>query len=1055
MFINYWLVGIIVSALALPIATLQAQSAPKGFPVEHLPIPGIIKSTYTADIEQDEYGIMWFGTSSGLFQYNGNEFEEISFLSNRYSLSVRQITDLLWDEKHKQLLIGTRTMGLLRFTYRENKITSITQSEDKINSIAQTADGRVWISSPHGLFELVNNQKLALVNVRLTSPTELLAFKNSLYVGDVLQVVRVDGGKISMKFPFDIKDRSAPANMRASALMLDQHNKLWVGTEREGIILFDMGTGAIVKEILPDQRPFFSRINRIFDYDGNVWILTKAEGIAVYEQASGEFTELRQDVLEPNSLTSNNCYSIFKDRSGILWIGANGSINYYDPRQRKFRILNYNPRDKNSLSDNMVRSVYEAPDKRIWVGTDGGFINIVDDNTGQVERVEIKGKDLPTNEAIVPYCYTELDDATTLLGTTVGMLAFDHRQKTFQYFKPLRDTINGRRVRQMVRDGDRLYCVVLATLLVYDVKSGEYSSGKKSSTIEATALLMDSKQRLWYGAKGSVSLIDSSLNSHVSTLYLTPDSLDFMILSIQETTGSIWVSTMNHGIFELIERDNQLSIARNITDKNGLIDDTAYGTVPDGMDNLWIPTNRGIARLNLVTGFIEGYQMNEGLQAEEYNRLAFTALSNGDIVFGGINGINIFKPRHAIALPDSIIPMIFSLVVRNDRDRSDVQNVKSILFNSVVELTHQQNFFTVHFGTTSYRQPKKYSLYYKLENYDEEWIMASEQNMANYHNIMPGKYTFRVKSVSQSGQESETSTLIILRPPLWMTWWFRIILSMLVITVAVISFKYKMNRDRKDKYKLEQLLKARTREIEQSKEQLTVLNEKKDLIFSILSHDLRSPLTTLKGFLTLLIENGDSFSREDIIKHSEQIRNSVTNSLDLIDNTLFWSLSQMGGIQCNPVKVSITQMIGKVKGLYQLALDRKSIHLQVSIDDDLNALADENMLYVTLRNLVSNAIKFTPAGGRIFLTVEKTDATVTIKVQDEGIGMSNDYIRKLLTQEHPTIKKGTSNEKGTGLGLVLCQEFIKANKGEMHIASEEGKGSTFTIILPVSEEVPA
>lgn len=253
-----------------------------------------------------------------------------------------------------------------------------------------------------------------------------------------------------------------------------------------------------------------------------------------------------------------------------------------------------------------------------------------------------------------------------------------------------------------------------------------------------------------------------------------------------------------------------------------------------------------------------------------------------------------------------------------------------------------------------------------------------------------------------------------------------------------------------DKVRLEELLSQRTQEIEKSREDLANLNHKKDLIFSILSHDLRSPLTTLKGFLSILIDDSDHLSKDEIRKHASSIRNSVTSSLDLIDNTLFWSLSQTGNITYTPTKFSLDEMLQKIGALYQLTADKKQIQFTVSIPEAVAVHGDENMIYVTLRNLVSNALKFTPEGKAVKIEAVKNHQFAQIKIRDEGVGMSPAYLEKLLTEDQPPLKKGTSNEKGTGLGLVLCKKFIYMNHGLMHITSTEGKGSEFIVSLPLA-----
>jgi signal transduction histidine kinase len=255
-----------------------------------------------------------------------------------------------------------------------------------------------------------------------------------------------------------------------------------------------------------------------------------------------------------------------------------------------------------------------------------------------------------------------------------------------------------------------------------------------------------------------------------------------------------------------------------------------------------------------------------------------------------------------------------------------------------------------------------------------------------------------------------------------------------------------------DRQRLEILLKLRTAEIERSKEELQVLNQKKDLIFSILSHDLRSPLTTLKGFLGFLISHSHELSTDELKRHAVNIKNSVTNSLDLIDNTLFWSLSQMGNIHYTPTDFSLTSLIVKLQGLYQLTADKKRIPMTVECDEEILIHGDENMIYVTLRNLVSNALKFTTEGNPVAITCIPKDDYVEINIIDKGIGMSEEYLQRILSQDQPMLKKGTSNEKGTGLGLLLCKKFIDANKGELIIKSKENSGTTFTVILPLAAQ---
>jgi signal transduction histidine kinase len=466
-------------------------------------------------------------------------------------------------------------------------------------------------------------------------------------------------------------------------------------------------------------------------------------------------------------------------------------------------------------------------------------------------------------------------------------------------------------------------------------------------------------------------------------------------------------------------------------------------------------SNSGLVMLERKTGKFIPFSINEGLQEEEFNRLAFTQLRSGKLVFGGINGINIFDPSNVILKNEEFVPEILSATFTNPL----AKNPSRLRFSSIdqpLNVTSDQNFVDFHFFVPYFKQPKRFTLLYKLENFDQEWKEVTVENSVSYANLPPGAYTFMVKTVSVEGQEKISQVSIVVSPPYWQTWWF-ILLSLVVVAFFVMTIiRSYIRKAQYDRQRLEILLKLRTSEIERSKEELQILNQKKDLIFSILSHDLRSPLTTLKGFLGYLITHAGDLSTDELKRHASNIKNSVTNSLDLIDNTLFWSLSQMGNIHYTPTDFSLSSLVEKLRGLYQLTADKKRIPLSIECGEDIQIHGDENMIYVTLRNLVSNALKFTSEGNPVSINCIPKDDYVEINVIDKGIGMSEEYLQKILSQDQPMLKKGTSNEKGTGLGLLLCKKFIEANKGELIIKSKEHEGTTFTVILPLAvQAVPS
>jgi signal transduction histidine kinase len=531
--------------------------------------------------------------------------------------------------------------------------------------------------------------------------------------------------------------------------------------------------------------------------------------------------------------------------------------------------------------------------------------------------------------------------------------------------------------------------------------------------------------------------------------HIRPDSSAFFPLSIQAIGNNLWVNSFNNAIYIIDQTLDPPRVTERLTSDVGLPDNTVYASIPDGMGKVWISHNSGVSSYDEHSHQFTHFSVSEGLQDEEFNRLAYFKSPSGEIMLGGINGLNIFDPTK-IKLPElNLSVKLIDAISYPLNKPSVVGNEHSLIkLKGQLQLPFDNNSLQFSFFVPDFHEPIRHRIRYRLEPFDATWIDADRLTSGTYTNLNPGNYTFTVKVTDPAGREAVDKVDIIITPPYWKTWWFMTLFGIgcsLLVTSIIFS---SVQSSRREKARLEELLKVRTHEIEQSREELENLNRKKDLIFSILSHDLRSPLTTLKGFLGLLIDHSDSLSKADLQRYATSIRNSVTTSLDLIDNTLFWSLSQTGNIQCTPTSVQLTSVFEKIKGLYQLTAERKHLTINFPNTNGLAVFADENMVYVLFRNLVSNAIKFTPEMNTIRVEAYDNGEDVSVSIKDSGIGMTSEEINKIFLFDNPMVKKGTSSEKGTGLGLILCKKFVEANRGKLLIESKPGVGSVFTVVLP-------
>ncbi|MBI9069247.1 MAG: PAS domain-containing sensor histidine kinase [Salinivirgaceae bacterium] len=225
-------------------------------------------------------------------------------------------------------------------------------------------------------------------------------------------------------------------------------------------------------------------------------------------------------------------------------------------------------------------------------------------------------------------------------------------------------------------------------------------------------------------------------------------------------------------------------------------------------------------------------------------------------------------------------------------------------------------------------------------------------------------------------------------------------------------------------------------------------NEAKIRMLSIIGHDLRGPVITLYSFLNLMIKDFDRIDKDEMKRYLTILRSSTTETLNLLENLLFWARSEKGEMVFKPVKLLLDEMIEGIINLFQSEIDKKNISLSYHFKNNLSCFADENMLKTILRNLVSNAFKFTMNGGQIEIQIKDMNKEIQFCVSDTGIGMSEDSIKSIFTENKIYTSKGLNNEYGTGLGLTLCSKFIEAHGGEIWVQSEQGKGSKFFFTIP-------
>ncbi|MTI21270.1 sensor histidine kinase [Fulvivirga sp. RKSG066] len=1000
-------------------------------------IPGEIVQNPIYDVEQGPYGLMWFAINDGILRYDGYEFETFSVNDQANKpLSDVVFYDMLFIDD-STMLVATRSKGLLKFDHHSKQFTSLLNNNSPaFFRLTKLETGEIYASAgAKGLYKVEADSIKRIVDRPIgaikASPNNSLLFSvlNEVYElsrGNITQINKLAEG------------------LRISSIGFNGSN-IWLGTARNG--LFEIGPAGVSK--IYDCN---SQVNAIFsDKQLNIWVLTHSEGAAIYHE--GKFMKSTKELYSSHSLTSNRALSIVQDQNEIIWVGTSAGISKYDPFKTKFEIYQHNPMEASSISGNLIRGIYEDSDQHLWVATEDGAINVLDKEGNGFRSLKLK---LPQVENIIPYDFLELNDKQMLVASSAGLLRAEKDLSGVSVFNRITAEALGNRARSLVPlDDDRFFILSAGQVYLYNFENGKLDKvtvndsapyDRQNVDDYARTIYVDKEKNVWVGSYGTVALLDIGNNS--AQYFPLAENRGHMVMSMNRIGDHLWVGTFNGGLKKLNIKNGK---HKDYTTAHGLPNNAIYTTIEDKNGSLWLSTNNGISKFDLQKESFENFDVSDGLQSAEFNRLAYCKLQDGRIAVGGINGLNIFHPAEIHINPHLPKSAILSAEVLNEFNENNQHPKISLLGATDLDLSYKRNFLRFNFCSTLYGTPEQNKFYYQLTNFDENWVFAGSKNSATYTGLKHGNYVFKVKSVSPDGLEEVQYAMININinAPFWMKWWFYLAAAIGLFLLSYVVVTSRMEKIRAQQYLLEQEIEERTKELKQSKQELSDLNEKKDFIFSILSHDLRAPLTTLEGFLGLLISHYEYMTEEEIKTHASAIKDSVGKSLDLIDNTLYWSLSQMGTVSFLPVDIKINELFDRVKGLYGLTAQKKNISLNFKNADGLRVRADDNMTYIILRNLVSNAIKFTPEEKQIEVSAEKQGEFVTITVKDEGVGVEESNLHLLFDQKPNLSKRGTSNEKGTGLGLVLCKKFVDLNKGSISVVNNK-KGASFIVKLPAA-----
>ncbi len=817
----------------VPSASASSQTGDIEF--ENLSLEHGLSQSSVLSIIQDDKGFMWFATEDGLNKYDGYKFtilrhdpNDPNSLSHTWILSLfRDRSGILW--------IGTFNEGLNKYNLEKEEFTHYLTDPSNPNSLSnnivraihEDRSGVLWIGTDSGLnrFDKETERFTRFFN----DPDDPGSLSHnsirSIYEdGSGVLWIGTDGGGLNklikdegrfIRYQADQDDPGSLSHNSVRSICEDTSGTLWIGTNGGGLNRLDGKSGRFIHYRHDPNDPSSISHNEVYaiyaDRSGILWIGTNGGGLNIFDRENGKFKRYRRDPNDPHSLSYDEVYSIYEDCAGVIWIGTyGGGISKYDRKKKKFLLYRHDPNDPNSLNADLVWSIYEDVDGILWIGTHGGGINRFDRRKNQFTFYLHDPNDpnsLSNNIARIIYV-----DRSGLfwVGTHGGGLnKFDPETgkfRSYQHDPNDPNSLSHQEIRWVYED--RSGALWIGTngggLNKFERKTEKFiryradpNDPNSLSSDFARVVLEDGEGALWVGTQGGgINILDKDREkySHMRTDPDDPHSLssDHILSIFEDVSGVIWIGTWGGGLNRFNRSDGTFTA---YTLKDGLPSDAVYGMLEDDHGNLWLSTNNGLSKFDPRNATFKNYNVRDGLQSNEFNGNSYHRSKSGEMFFGGIRGFNAFYPDDIKDNPHVPPVLITSFQKLNREVKLDVP------VSEIRELTlsYKDYVFSFEFAALDYSVPEKNIYAHKMEGLDTEWIYTdASKRFASYTTLPPGEYVFRVKGSNNDGvwNEGGASIKITITPPYWATWWFRMLVLLVLFGLAFMWYRYSLRNAR-------------------------------------------------------------------------------------------------------------------------------------------------------------------------------------------------------------------------------------------------------------------
>ena len=987
---------------------------------------------------QDSLGHLWFATNDGLNRYDGYEFHVYRNDETDIESIASNIIKVVYCSRKGEIWIGTE-IGLSKYNPETDSFLNFPTEDKDVTGIAEIENGEKLMVAVGGGIWQFNTVKKSWN--KSTPPHQKESFGATTLYDDGANIwigTQQDGLFIYSHNTKEFRKTATYSGGHPIHCIIRHGGSIWVATEGDGLFSLHPQTGMLKNYIHEEGTENCISSNYVrslaSDIYGRLWIGT-FNGLDILD--GEEITNIKSDPFTLGSLSQPSVRCIMKDNQGGMWAGTwFGGINYWHPEKNRFRNIQRSIHG-DSLNDNIVSCIAEDSDSTLWIGTKSGGLNHYYPNSGVFKYYSLKKN--PHNERIesndIKAIHIDREDGVIYFGAHAGGVnILDKATGTITNCSYGASNETPLDVYAIIpAEEGHLWVGTLGGLKKYDKRSRTFEdidkdcNGNQLRNLRIKYLLKDSSNRLWVGGEKGLECLKITGQG---LLPFQPEILESIRTSafvncIYESSGRlIWIATSN-GIFCYDERENQLT-RYNIS--NGLPSNMTHGIEEDSYGRLWISTDNGLCCFNPFSEEFRTFSVFDGIQSNQFNTYSHCRQSNGDMLFGGICGITVFRPEN---MKDN------TFCPKPQISRFTLSNKETFPITDKINLKHNQNSFSVTLTVPNFLAGHNNTFAYILEGYEDQWTETS-QRVISYSNLPHGKYKLKVKAANNDGKWNDEPVVldIHIKPVWYKTILAKTIFALLFITL--IAFTYRMVVKRKENENIIELEK-------QEKSHQEEIQQMKMRFFINISHEMRTPLTLIINPLQEMISKSDDTW---IRKQLRYVERNAKRLMHLVNQLMDYRRAELGVFRLKIRPENVHKLIKENFAYYENLAKSKGIRYSLLSDlEDKNLNLDGNYIELILNNLLSNAFKYTDNGS---ITVRATQHSneFILEVSDTGKGIPAVQQDRIFERFYQI-----DNEHiGSGIGLSLIQRLVELHHGKISLDSTEGKGSTFTISLPLSLE---